>query len=241
VQTSVDSKHKLIVEFEVANQGNDMKQLSNMAQKTADILEAPELTVVADTGYNNASEIAACIIHGISPQVAGSDGDICVPCKADEVEPITSHENGRGVYIPERNIFICPMGNVMYPGSYKNVDKSVKFYNGRACAKCTCRCTETKYRDFNIRMKKSEFTKKYNIDNLYVKQVKIRPNKETIVKRKELAEHPFGTIKRTMSGGFALTKGIQNVTGEFSLVFLTYNLKRVLNIVGAKKLIEAMV
>ena len=125
-------KYKLIAEFEVTNHGNDMKQLSNMAQKTADILDNPNLTVVADTGYNNASELAACIIKGISPQVAGADGDMCIPCNADEAEEITSHENGRGVYIPERNIFICPMGNVMYPGNYKNIDKSARFYNGRA-------------------------------------------------------------------------------------------------------------
>jgi len=60
-------------------------------------------------------------------------------------------------------------------------------------------------------------------------------------RQNELAEHPFGTVKRAMDAGYLLTKGIKNVTGEFSLVFLAYNLKRVINIIGAKKLIEAMV
>ena len=74
VQTSVDSKHKLIAEFHVTNDGNDIKQLADMAMATAEILEAPNLTATADTGYNSASEIARCIESGITPQVIGSAG-----------------------------------------------------------------------------------------------------------------------------------------------------------------------
>jgi len=38
-----------------------------------------------------------------------------------------------------------------------------------------------------------------------------------------------------------LTKGKRKVTGEFALIFLAYNLKRVVNILGTRKLIEAMI
>ena len=90
-------------------------------------------------------------------------------------------------------------------------------------------------------MKKDEFTKDCNIDNLYVKQIYVTPDSAIIERRKTLVEHPFGTIKRTMDTGYLLTKGKPKVTGEFSLVFLAYNLKRVINIMGAKKLIAAIV
>jgi len=241
VQTSVDSKYKLIAEFNVTNDGNDLRQLSDMAKATSEILESPNITVTADTGYNSASEIARCIENGITPQVIGSESSFCIPCDAHEAQEIVSHENGRSVYIKERNIVICPMGHMIPPKYYKNVDRTARYYNYSACAKCTCRCTKSKYMVYGVRMKKSEFSKEFNGDNLYVKQIHITPNPKITDRRKELAEHPFGTVKRAMDAGYLLTRGIKNVTGEFSLVFLAYNLKRVINIIGTKKLIEAMI
>lgn len=240
VQTAVDAKNKLIAEFDVTNEGNDLKQLASMASATAEILEMPGITVVADTGYNSASEIAECITNGIVPQVARADGDICVPCEAVEAEDIVSHKNGRGVYLKNRNVVICPMGKTMYPGCYKKREKSARFYNGRECATCTCRCTDTKYKTFDIRMKKSSFSKSFNDKALYIKQVHISTNSDIISRRKALVEHPFGTIKQAMCADHLLLKGLTKVTGEFSLVFLAYNLKRVINIMGTEVLIEAM-
>lgn len=241
VQTAVDSKNKLIAEFNVTDEGNDQKQLTEMATSAVEALEAPNITAVVDTGYNSASEIIMCIENGITPHVAGSEGTYCIPCEAHEAQEITSHENGKGIYLKERNVFICPMGNIMPPKHYKNTDRTGIYYNYRACANCTCRCTKVKYRTFALRMKKNDFTKEHNADNLYVKQIYITPDPAIIKQRKALVEHPFGTIKRTMDAGYLLTKGKPKVTGEFSLVFLAYNLKRVINIIGVKKLIEAMV
>jgi hypothetical protein len=65
-------------------------------------------------------------------------------------------------------------------------------------------------------------------------------NKKFIEKRKEIVEHPFGTIKRSFGYTYFLLKGIEKVRGEFSLVCFVYNLKRVLNIVGTKGLMEAI-
>jgi hypothetical protein len=241
VQTSVDSKHKLISEFNVTNDGNDMKQLVDMSVATVEILETPNITVTADAGYNNASEIAKCIEIGITPHVPGSEGNYCIPCEAQEAQEIVTHENGKGVYIKERNIFICPMGNVMPPMFYKNCDRTARHYNYRACSECTCICTKVKYRTFGVRMKKDDFSKDHNIENLHVKQFYIKSAPEIIDQRKTLVEHPFGTVKRAMDAGSLLTKGIKSVIGEMSLVFLAYNLKRVINILGAKKLISAIV
>jgi len=44
--------------------------------------------------------------------------------------------------------------------------------------------------------------------------------------RKELCEHPFGTIKKTMGFTQFLTRGNSSVTAESALVFTAYNLKR---------------
>jgi transposase len=68
--------------------------------------------------------------------------------------------------------------------------------------------------------------------------VHIKAEKEIVAQRKSIVEHPFGTIKRNMDAGYCLLKGKAKVTAEFSLICLAYNLKRVINILGSKKLID---
>ncbi|MDR0721901.1 MAG: transposase [Treponema sp.] len=60
------------------------------------------------------------------------------------------------------------------------------------------------------------------------------------MQRKSIVEHPFRTIKRSMDAGYCLTRGLRKVAGEFSLTFLAYNIKRTINILGCKKLVECM-
>ena len=67
-----------------------------------------------------------------------------------------------------------------------------------------------------------------------------RPDKEKYKKRKELSEHPFGTVKRAMGSDYLLLKGKKKVSGEMALTFLAYNFKRVIKIFGVKNLIENM-
>jgi transposase len=59
-------------------------------------------------------------------------------------------------------------------------------------------------------------------------------------KRKQIVEHPFGTIKYWNDQGHFLMRGLENVRAEFSLSALIYNLKRVINILGVPKMLEAL-
>jgi transposase len=243
VQTAVDGKNKLIVDFDVVNRAQDKNQLGPMAGKAKEMLEVETLTAVADAGYDSASDIVNCIENGITPHVAhiaGGDIQVCVETGDAEIPSITSYTNGRGIYIARRNLAVCPMGQILYPGYYKTRAGAAMFYNTRACGKCACKCTTTKFKQFELVMKKSEFHKVYDDKNLRVKQITVSSDKELIKQRKCIAEHPFGTVKRAMDAGYLLTKGKRNVRGEFALTFLAYNLKRVINILGTKQLIQAI-
>jgi len=245
VQTAVDAKNKMIVDFEVSNQGNDKNFITPMAKSSQELLGTGAITVVADAGYESIGDILNAKNQGIDAHVAGTDFDICLPAKEGEETKISSHHEGRCVYIAERNIALCPMGNVLYPAfhtTHKKKGSRGVFHNYPACIQCTCKCTtnargRTKYQ---ISMAKENFSKEYNDQNLTVKQVRIKPDKEIIKQRKSIVEHPFGTIKRAMDTGYCLTKGLTNVAGEFSLTFLAYNVKRAINILGCRKLIESM-
>jgi hypothetical protein len=242
VQTSVDGKNKLIAQFEVTNQVNDKNFITSMACKTKEILETETITTVLDNGYESIQDILTAKSQGVDVHVAGTDFDICVPTEEEGQAEIVSHHNGRCAYVPERNIALCPMGRVLYPVFHSKGKKAAfgSFYNYEACKQCTCKCTKDKRGRFRhqVPMPKDDFSKEYNDKGLSVKQIRIAPNKEIIKQRKSIVEHPFGTIKRNMDGGYCLTKGLENVNGEFSLMFLAYNLKRAINILGCGKLIE---
>ena len=94
VQTAVDSKHKLIAEFEVTNLVNDYNQLRPMAAKAADALGTDAFAVVADAGYDSTRDIMGCVCGGLRVHVARTDFDACVPSDAPSGE-ITGHKDGR--------------------------------------------------------------------------------------------------------------------------------------------------
>jgi hypothetical protein len=136
VQTAVDAKHKLITEFTVTNNPNDMNQITPMMEKVKEILEVETIAAAADKGYNSVADIAAAVQIGVEPHVAGTDNDICIPVKDGEGEEIKTHRNGRCVYIKERNIALCPMGKALYPGFYKKSKGEAVFQNTEACGQC---------------------------------------------------------------------------------------------------------
>lgn len=58
--------------------------------------------------------------------------------------------------------------------------------------------------------------------------------------RRSTAEHPFGTIKSWMGATHFQMKTLERVSAEMSLHVLSYNLKRVMNLIGPVWLMEAM-
>ena len=72
-------------------------------------------------------------------------------------------------------------------------------------------------------------------------RVRVRLHPEVMGMRREVAEHPFGTIKRAFGASYLLLKGLCKAGGEVGLLMLAYNLRRALNIVGVEKLIQALV
>ncbi len=59
-------------------------------------------------------------------------------------------------------------------------------------------------------------------------------------RRREIVEHPFGSIKQWMNQGAFLMRGLEKVRGEFSLTALAYNITRAVNLVGVPELLRAV-
>ena len=58
--------------------------------------------------------------------------------------------------------------------------------------------------------------------------------------RRATVEHSFGTLKAWMGATHFKTRTLEKVRTEMSLHVLAYNLKRVIAILGAQPLMEAM-
>ena len=63
---------------------------------------------------------------------------------------------------------------------------------------------------------------------------------EAMAIRRATVEHPFGTLKSWMGVTHFLTKRLKNVKTEMSLSVLAYNIRRMISMMGARKLIRVI-
>jgi len=229
VQTVVDSKHKLIAAYEVTNDCNDLEQLAAMAQAGQEALQVKELTVLADGGYCAGQALKECEEAGLTTYVS-------VP-KSKAAERLGIFGAEQFSYVPERDLYVCPQGEELsyrYTIKDKERNKELKLYATKACGACPLRAQCTTHQDGR------EIKRWVHQEVLDRLQQRNRGRPELLKQRKTLAEHPFGTIKRAMKQGYFLLKGIKKVTTEISLTVLSYNLKRVINIIGVTEMMAAM-
>src|SRR2546421_2294316 len=212
IQVAVDAKHKMIVEQEVTNQVLDMGLLKDTAEPARAILAVETIDVVADRGYFKIENIEACEKAGMTPYVPKPQRGSSVSkgfFRKDEFR-----------YDAERDAFICPAGQVLstrYESKLRELTK-IDYSNRAACLVCAIksRCTKD-YR------KVSRLENEAVLDRMAAR-LKARP--EILDRRREMVEHPFGSIKQWMNQGAFLMKGLDNVRAEFSLTALVYNLRR---------------
>jgi len=158
----------------------------------------------------------------------------------------------------------CPMG-YSFTRVRTHKDGSARYQNRHACRGCTNRCTSgknykvvkfgpgTKYVPVLIYGSTNQVLQvfpasetSYNAFIRLERQTKkkvilyIRNDIPTQKLRLCLSEHPFGTVKWYRGAHYLLCKGIEKATAELGLSFLAYNMKRAINMVGTKRLAEAI-
>lgn len=221
-QIAVESVNHFIIATDVTNEVSDVEQLSLMSNeslKNLDIKESQTLTVVADKGYYSASEILKC------KEDKRLDIIVAVPNSISHTKnPIYANENF--IYDEIEDNYKCPEGIILINVS-KPTSKEQVYKNATECQNCIHKseCTKAACREI-IRNDKSAI--KENAKK------KLNENMETYNKRQSLAEHPFGTMKRSLGFTSFLTRGINKVKIENLLHVLSYNFKRLINILQTK-------
>jgi transposase len=230
-QLAVDAKHHLVVTADVTNEVTDIHQLSPMALAAKAELGVEQLDVVADAGYHNGPEVARCVDAGITPTIPRPRSS-----KNARAGRFTKEDFQ---YLPTEDAYRCP-NNAVLPFQFATSRRGQPqryYYHFAACAQCPVRaqCTRTTSPHHGRRI--TRWNQEHLLEQM---EARLRTDPHSMVRRKSLVEHPFGTIKRWDDGSYFLLRGLTKVRGEFSLMALAYNLRRALRVVGVPKLLSAL-
>ena len=223
VQTVVDALHNIPIDFKVTNE-NDSKAMGGMLRRSKTILGHNNFIAIYDKGYHTGSEFAYADRLKINVLVAIPSVAAHAPDLAFDVEHFK--------YDLKTDSFTCPANQILTTnGNWyaKKNGKSVtqmKHYKTSACLSCELfkKCTK------NARGRLIERSE--HADLIYANKVRIENNYEIYRRRQAIVEHPYGVIKRQWDFYYIMTKkSIKHASADVGLIFTTYNLKRIFNLV----------
>jgi transposase len=225
VQTAIDGKHHMIADVDVVQDGNDQQQLYRMARRAQQRLKAKTFDVLADAGYSNGQLLKRCQAHGMRPYL---------PVQ----RAINNRDGGRYFdksafsYHADGDYFECPAGERL-PKKTKSTEKRVYLYTSEVCAECRLKaqCTSAERR---------WVSRHFEEETLNEVATRTDANPQAMSRRRAMVEHPFGTLKRRMDGGRFLLRGLQKVKAEMALAATAYNLTRAINVLGTRRLCQAL-
>ena len=219
-QSTVDEKYKIPIDYDVTN-ANDKNAMTSMVKNAITIVGNNQFDALFDKGYHNAEQIHNCHEMGIETHVAIPAPSSNAPDKAFNVSEF--------IYDKERDTYTCPAGQILRSNGnwYKKKSYRVKQYKTNYCKGCELRekCTTSKSKRLIERHEYAE--------SLERNKKALEDNPELYKQRQAIVEHPFGTIKRQWGFDYIMTKRtIERASADVGLIFIAYNLKRLINILG---------
>ena len=235
IQAATESKHSMIVEFDTINE-NDQNQLSSMTSKAMHILEVKHITVLTDKGYHVGKQLEICRQQGVITLVSYIDRNP----RSKHIDP--AYQTDQFIYDPVSDTYTCPQGATLATNGkyYEKIRKGrtsylIKQYSTRQCRNCPVRQLCTRSSKGYRQIERSQYQEVIDENNR-----RVDANAALCKKRQQIAEHPFGTIKRGWGYSFTLLRSIKKVNGEMAIIFTMYNLRRAISILGTPELLNRL-
>ena len=228
MQAAVDAEHALIVAQQVTVQAGDNGSLQPMAEAAQAATGGPAqaIKVVADGGYLNGEQAEACEAKGILPHERVNPG---VNSRGDG----TLFDRTEFTYQAESDTFLCPAGQTLARKQLMRKDRAaLHAAKPEVCEACRLksRCTVSSRRIVTRHMHEEA-----------LQRMQQRATPEAMRLRRATAEHPFANLKYRIFGHPRfLLRGLRGAQTEISLAVSAYNLKRMVNILGGRKLHAAL-
>ncbi|CAM4375190.1 IS1182 family transposase [Gillisia limnaea] len=229
VQSTVDAENCIPIDYEVTSH-NDRKAMGAMVRRAKSILGNNSFTALFDKGYHTGSELEIAQKLNIKTLVA-------IPAPASNA-PDPRYNIQHFIYDPREDHYICPENHFLKTnGTFyinhrgKSNESKFKQYKTKACKGCPVRelCTTAK----NARiLARNIYTPVYEQNK---KNMEADP--QLYRRRQAIVEHPFGTMKRQWGFDHILSKkGKKRASADVGFIFIAYNLRRILNLIGEKAL-----
>ena len=225
-QIAVDAKYKFIVATDISSKGVDYYQLYPMATGAKEATGNEQMKVGADAGYYNPKEVKRCMDEGL---------DVYVPIQDKQKKQKDKGKFTRDEfhYDKANDCYICPNDKVLKRTKTIYESKGIKrfmyFGTHSVCKVCPIRsqCLPDKTPAKRLwRWEHESFI------NTYRTKMETLQAKAIIKKRGAIVEHPFRTIKQKLGWSHYLVRSEEKVAGENALIMLTYNFRRLLNLIG---------
>jgi transposase len=226
VQTAVDAEHGLIVAQQVLDEASDNRSLLPMAEAAQQAVGRPSapIHVVADAGYSNGEQAAACESKGILPHVPAKRG-------------VNARGNGKLFdrtafqYQEQSNTMLCPAGHTLRSDG-RNGRAIVYLGRAEVCGACALKpqCTVSPRRIVHRHVHEDA-----------LQRMQQRATPAAMQLRRRTVEHPFAILKYAIFGHPRfLLRGLDGTRAEMSLAVMAYNFKRMLNLMGGAALKTAL-
>src|SRR6056297_2755451 len=216
-----NNESKMVILKEITKDVNNKKLLNKIANKTKKTLKKEEIEVLADKGYFSKKNIKKCYDENIKTYV---------PREKLKKKNFSRKEFE---YDPAKDIYKCPAGKKLKEyRKQKERGLTNKKYKCYECDGCEFRkkCTTSKTGRTILRWEHEDI-----IEDI---EEKLEKKPDLMVVRKSTVEHVFGIIKHSFGYRYFLTRGFENVQTESNLMFLSYNLKKTIKMVGVEEIIE---
>jgi hypothetical protein len=197
-----------------------------MAEAAKKALEGDNFQVVADAGYSNGEQAAHCEAAGMTPYV-----------------PVTRTVNNQGNgtlfgrgdfrYEPDTDTYLSPGNKRLLRKNTNHKDRYIMYRaSSLDCGACSLksRCTQAPRRGLARHLYEEALNR-----------MQERLTSAAMRLRRCTVEHPFATIKYRIFGHpRLLMRGLSGAKVEIGLATISYNLKRITNVLGTAKLTEAL-
>ena len=222
VQSAVDAETGLIVHHDVTDDSDDRCQLYPMAQQAKVALRMESLQVLADAGYSNGEQLAACEADAIT---------VTLPTRRSINDLTGLYPKEAFQYDADRDEYVCPAGERL---TYKTINRKEKrrMYTREGSHTCKLKkqCTNARQRWVSRHLHEESFERC---------DARLQKNPDLMRRRMAIVEQPFAIIKQLMSLRRFLCWGMEGARAEMSLGILSYNLNRMINQQGVPKLLAA--
>jgi hypothetical protein len=138
-------------------------------------------------------------------------------------------------YHEQSDTYTCPEGHTMTTNGTWHKSKSGSMfqqYRTPQCKHCPVqpKCTRSAQNGKLIQ-------RRQYAQNIEDNKLRIEKNPSTYKKRQAIVEHPYGTIKRQWGFSYITTKKyIKRASSDVGLMFVAYNIRRIINILGKNEL-----